>query len=432
MILRTKNILLLLGIVLASGSISQACNKLVWADEFDYEGKPDETKWGYDIGGSGWGNGEAQYYTDRLDNASVQDGYLTIRAIREQYQSKNYTSARLVTKNKGDWKYGRIEVKAKIPYGRGTWPAIWMLPTEWKHGNWPASGEIDIMEHVGYDENKVHGTVHTDAYNHLKGTQKGGSVFVSTATSSFHIYACEWYADRIDFYVDDKKYYTFFKEADNFREWPFDEYFHLILNIAVGGSWGGAQGIDNSIFPQEMKVDYVRVYERVNEIVIEGENRIAENQTNLEFSCGEYSNGSYQWIVPNDAVIVSGRSSSSILVNWGDTEGDVLVKVNSPNACSNKVGRMSVSFGPPASLNEDSGKHDENDLFLNQGNLVLQLNFGPEHLFIYQTNGTLIFSKNLERNEADEVDLPSLQATGVYFIRVLGANQSYSKKVILR
>lgn len=144
----------------------------------------------------------------------------------------------------------------------GTWPAIWMLPTDWEYGGWPSSGEIDIMEHVGYQPNVVHGTVHTEAFNHTIGSQVGNNVTIPTAISDYHIYAIEWYEDRIDFYIDDNKYFFFKDQNKSYREWPFDKRFHLIMNIAFGGNWGGAEGIDNSIFPVQMDIEYVRVYEK--------------------------------------------------------------------------------------------------------------------------------------------------------------------------
>ena len=159
-----------------------------WSDEFDYTGAPDPNKWGYDIGGSGWGNNELQYYTNSTNNANVANGKLTITARKENVGGREYTSARLVTKNKGDFLYGRIEVAAKLPTGKGTWPAIWMLPTDWAYGDWPKSGEIDIMEHVGYDPNNVLSSVHTQAYNHSIGTQKSGGKNIPTALTAFHKY----------------------------------------------------------------------------------------------------------------------------------------------------------------------------------------------------------------------------------------------------
>lgn len=235
---------------------------LVWQDEFNYKGLPNKEKWSYDVGGHGWGNGEKQYYTEnRLENARVEDGILYITARKEEYEKNKYTSARLVTKNKGDWMYKRIEVRAKLPRGRGTWPAIWMLPTEWNYGSWPSSGEIDIMEHVGFNQGVIHGTVHTKSYNHMIGTQRGKSIKLDDVSNNFHTYSIEWHPNKIMFFVDDIHYYTFNNERLSWREWPFDAPFHLILNIAVGGGWGGQKGIDDNIWPQTMEVDYVRVYD---------------------------------------------------------------------------------------------------------------------------------------------------------------------------
>lgn len=237
--------------------------KLAWSDEFDGAGLPDDGKWGYDVGGGGWGNGEAQFYTDhRAENARVEGGRLIIEARKEGYGGMGYTSARLVSKNAGNWLYGRIEVRAKIPSGRGTWPAIWMLPTDWKYGGWPDSGEIDIMEHVGFDPGVIHGTVHTKAYNHILGTQKTATKTVADAMDTFHTYAVEWTAERVDVFVDSDRYFSFANEHTGSATWPFDQRFHLILNIAVGGSWGGVKGIDDGAFPQRMEIDYVRAFQR--------------------------------------------------------------------------------------------------------------------------------------------------------------------------
>ena len=235
--------------------------ELVWSDEFNYNGLPDSTKWSYDVGGSGWGNQELEFYTARrLENARVADGKLIIEARREDFDSMKYTSARLVSKGKGDFLYGRIETRARLPRGLGTWPAIWMLSTDWAYGGWPESGEIDIMEHVGYDQNRVHASTHTKDYYHSIGTQKTATVVVPTVSDSFHVYTVEWRADRIDIFLDDVRYFTFLKESDDFKKWPFNKRFHLLLNLAVGGIWGGQKGVDEAIFPQRMEVDWVRVF----------------------------------------------------------------------------------------------------------------------------------------------------------------------------
>jgi beta-glucanase (GH16 family) len=264
---RLKTLLLLTSIFTRSVAPAQNFERLVWADEFNYTGLPDSTKWGYDLGDGcphvcGWGNDEKQFYTRELQNARVENGMLIIEAHRESRQGKDYTSARLVSRKKGDWLYGRIEVRAKLPKGRGTWPAIWMLPTDWKYGGWPTSGEIDIMEHVGHNPGVVHGTLHSGKYNHIKKTQQEGKTSVAHAQDAFHIYAVTWTSDKIEFWVDATRYHTVQRNtADDFNGWPFDQRFHLIMNIAVGGFWGGMQGIDDSIWPQRLEVDYVRVYQ---------------------------------------------------------------------------------------------------------------------------------------------------------------------------
>ena len=236
--------------------------KLVWSDEFNYTGLPDSSKWNYDTGGHGWGNNEKQFYTkSRAQNAIVKDGVLTITAIKENYQGSGFTSARLTSKGKGDWTYGRFEIKAKMPRGKGLWPAIWMLPTDWKYGGWPASGEIDIMEHVGYLPDSIFGTVHTAAYNHVLGTQKGTHTFRNDLSEAFHVYTLDWTENEIKIFLDEELYFSYKNEHKSDKEWPFDQRFHLLLNIAVGGNWGGLRGIDESVFPQSMQIDWVRVYQ---------------------------------------------------------------------------------------------------------------------------------------------------------------------------
>jgi len=242
--------------------------QLVWSDEFNYTGLPDSTKWGYDVGDGcpnvcGWGNNELQYYSvKRLENSRVENGNLIIEAHREKAGTKEYSSARLVSKGKGDWTYGRITVRAKLPNGRGVWPAIWMLPTEWAYGGWPSSGEIDIMENVGYLPDSVYGSVHTKRFNHSIGTQVTAGVKSTTLSSEFHHYSIEWDAEKIDFFFNDQKFQTFYNKHEGPDAWPFDRNFHLLLNVAVGGNWGGKMGVDTAVWPQKMIVDYVRVYQQ--------------------------------------------------------------------------------------------------------------------------------------------------------------------------
>ncbi len=249
--------------------------KLVWVDEFDYSGLPDPAKWDYEEGFVR--NKELQFYTvERKENARVKDGMLILEAHKENYifdpdtrrnqnplgsDTASYTSAALRTKGKASWTYGRIEVRAKLPDGLGIWPAIWMLGTNIKEVGWPMCGEIDIMEYVGFQPDVIHANIHTKSYNHSQGTNKGSTINILKPYESFHVYAIDWTKDRIDFYVDVNKYFSFSNEGKGVEEWPYDLPQYLILNIAVGGSWGGQKGIDDAIFPQKMYVDFVRVYQ---------------------------------------------------------------------------------------------------------------------------------------------------------------------------
>ena len=243
--------------------------KLVWSDEFDRDGLPDPQRWSYDLGGHGWGNAELQFYTEnRRENARVENGHLVIEARREAWEGMDYTSARLVTKGKGDWTYGRFVIRAKVPAGRGTWPAIWMLPTVWNLGNggWPDNGEIDIMEHVGHNVGVVHASTHTQAHQWPKKTQRTGTIDVPDASEAFHDYVLEWDAEEIRVSVDDRHYFTSRKNGGDWTSWPFFRDFHLVLNVAVGGHWGGEKGVDPAVFPQRMEIDYVRVYQRTEPV----------------------------------------------------------------------------------------------------------------------------------------------------------------------
>lgn len=257
---------ILLALLLLNCLVAATCRpakyELVWSDEFNYEGLPDPKKWDYNVGGHGWGNNEEQYYTKaRKENARVESGNLIIEARREAMDKNAYTSARLVTKGIAEWQYGKIEVRAKIPDGRGTWPAIWMLGAT-DPLKWPDDGEIDIMEHVGYDQGRIHGTVHCKKFNHVIGTQKSAQVTSSTVSTDFHLYQVEWDKDSVRVGMDNNYYFRFGNDRSGYEAWPFDNKMYLILNIAVGGGWGGQKGVDTTIWPKCMEVDYVRVYQK--------------------------------------------------------------------------------------------------------------------------------------------------------------------------
>jgi len=256
--------------------------KLVWSDEFEKAGLPDAAKWGYETGFRR--NNEQQFYTGtRRENVRVENGMLIIEARKEKYRNPSfdpavktagkgrrrrsreyadYTSASLTTRGKAAWTYGRIEVRAKLPSGRGTWPAIWTLGTNIGEAGWPACGEIDIMEFVGFEPGVVHANIHTRKYNHVTKTGKGDKISVADASEMFHVYAVEWDAQKIDFFVDGRKYFSFRNEGTGPDVWPYDKDQYLILNLAIGGTWGGQKGIDDRIFPQRYSIDYVRVYQK--------------------------------------------------------------------------------------------------------------------------------------------------------------------------
>jgi beta-glucanase (GH16 family) len=230
---------------------------LVWNDEFSGTAV-DLKKWGYEVNGNGGGNNELQYYTSRPENSFIDSGKLVIQANKETYSGKSYTSARMRTLFKGDWLYGRFDIRAKLPYGQGIWPAIWMLPSDWEYGGWPTSGEIDIMELLGHETSKVYGTIHygSDVQHHL---QKGGSYSLSQGTfaGSYHTFSVVWDSTSFTWYVEGIQYYMTYMMS------PFDRRFHMLLNVAVGGNWPGSPDAFTT-FPQRMYVDYVRVYKKAN------------------------------------------------------------------------------------------------------------------------------------------------------------------------
>jgi beta-glucanase (GH16 family) len=252
--------------------------ELVWSDEFNYVGKPDPSKWSYNIWPAGKVNEEDQAYTDNIKNVQVKDGNLIITAYKEDVDNGQYTSGRIHSQGKGDFLYGRAEVRAKLPAGQGTWSAIWMLPSDpYKYSTscrknedwqgsptcdaWPNSGEIDIMEHVGYDMQTIHGTVHNEAYYWAKWEQRKASIEGKTVDQEFHVYAVEWTPEYIIVFFDETPYFFYSNELTGWQSWPYDHPYHVILNLAIGGMWGRAGGpIDDSIFPVSMEVDYVRVF----------------------------------------------------------------------------------------------------------------------------------------------------------------------------
>ena len=260
-------------------STGESAWTMLWQDEFDQDGSVNADKWNIETWPARKVNDEDQTYTTRAKNLRIEDGLLIIEAHKEDYAGAKYSSARVNSAGKMDILYGKIEVRARLPKGQGSWPAIWMMPTDpyryatncgpskidWQ-GNgacdaWPNSGEIDIMEHVGYDHNIVHGTVHTKDYVWVHWSQRKGSIKLEDVDKNFYRYGLEWTPDSLTTTVNDIPYFTYYRDSDDWASWPFNHPFHVILNLAIGGNWGRAGGpIDNSAFPMRLEIDYVRAY----------------------------------------------------------------------------------------------------------------------------------------------------------------------------
>ncbi len=237
-----------------SVTVNNSVPGVFWSEEFNIDGTPDPTKWGYDLGtgSGGWGNNELQYYTNRTENVIVQGGVLKIKAIKENYSGSAYTSTRLLSMNKFAFKYGRIEVKAKMPAGVGTWPAVWMLGSNIGSVGWPSCGEIDIVEHRGSELNRIFGTLHYPGRS--GGNADGSTRTITNASTEFHIYTCDWTASSIKFYVDNQLFHS----VANSTAIPFNHDFFFIINLAMGGTFGGA--VDPVFSNATLEVDYIRIY----------------------------------------------------------------------------------------------------------------------------------------------------------------------------
>ena len=235
--------------------------RLVWADEFDGPdgSPPDSEKWSLETGGEGWGNNELQYYTDNPGNCCLKDGNLVIEAKEEQVGVNPYTSARMITKDKYEFQYGKVEMRAKLPYGQGIWPAFWMLGSDFYETGWPDCGEIDIMENVGKEPGIIHGTLHGPGYS---GGMAIGMPYTvdGDITEEFHVYSIEWSENEINWLVDGVQYHTMNPDRTIGNEWVYNKEFFILLNLAVGGNWPGNPD-ETTVFPQKYCIDYVRVYQ---------------------------------------------------------------------------------------------------------------------------------------------------------------------------
>lgn len=321
-------ILLVSGFLFVSaGMQAQPCMELIWSDEFDGPAL-DTTRWSYDIGNGcpdlcGWGNNEQQYYTDAPENIKVENGLLVITGREDNMGGEDYSSAKIKSQWKGDFRYGRFEARMKFPTTQGVWPAFWMLPTESIYGIWPRSGEMDIVEMIGKKPGQAVGTVHTGmpyAYNSGYYDLSPGQIFAD----NFHVFAMEWEPDSITWFVDGIQYHQL--TPSDIGPWaPFQEDFYLILNLALGGNWPG--NVDaTTVLPQTLEVDYVRVYNRPDRLPIRGEQPMVE-AVGMKYNTFEIEGANYVWTVPSDATITSGQGTHEITVDWGCTPGVVALEL---------------------------------------------------------------------------------------------------------
>ncbi len=343
---RMKRLLhcLLFSCLLASipvGTMAQPCMELIWSDEFDGTAL-DTSLWSYDIGNGcpnlcGWGNNEEQYYSDSPENIKVENGHLVITAKEDTLGGVSYSSAKITSLRKGDFRYGRFEARMKFPTTQGMWPAFWMLPTEQVYGGWPGSGEIDIVEMIGSNPGRAVGTVHTGfpyAYNSGYYDLPPGEIFAD----DFHLFAMEWEPGSITWFVDGIQYHQL--TPNNIGPWaPFQEDFYLILNLAVGGNWPGSPDA-TTVLPQTLEVDYVRVYNRPDRLPIRGEQPMVE-AVGLEYRTFDIAGANYLWTLPADATITSGQGTPQITVDWGCTPGDIALELQT--AC----GTANLSYAVP-------------------------------------------------------------------------------------
>lgn len=326
-------------------SIIAQCPKLIWADEFDGTAL-DLTKWSYqtgdgcDINLCQWGNNELQWYSQ--DNVQVTNGTLKIIAKQQTVQNRSYTSGRIRTINKGDIKFGRIEARMKMPIGRGIWPALWLLPTENVYGVWPQSGEIDMMEYLGHEPASVQGTIHYG--NVWPNNLYSGKTFTMSEgdfTEKFHDFALEWTENDIKWFVDGYLYSTKTKSDLGSFRWPFDQKFHFLINMAVGGTLPGNPN-SSTVFPQTFEVDYVRVYDLTGAPYLSGKQKVEFMEKSSAYSLVNVPTGStIKWTVPAGATIVSGNDTKDILVNWGTIGGKITATIT--NNCGESKFELAVN-----------------------------------------------------------------------------------------
>jgi beta-glucanase (GH16 family) len=337
------------------------CYELVWADEFDSTGFPDPAKWTFEVGNNNGANSEAQYYKNKdTSNCWIENGTLVITAIKEPFGGQQYTSTRINTKGKAEFKYGRIEARMKLPYGQGIWPAFWTLGGNISQVSWPACGEIDIMEMIGGAGDRDRTAYATPHWADASGNhaQYGKSKTLSTGKfcDDFHTFSIEWTSTYIRWYLDGDEFHVMSTTPAALSEFQLQHF--IILNLAVGGTWPGYPD-GTTVFPQKFEIDYVRVYQQLNKELIQGKDSVFTNEKNLSYSLTPLEGRQFQWTVPDGATIVSGADSNVVVVDWGCAAGTVSCSVTTSCATTytltKKVGIIHPVISGPMFYNKPVG-----------------------------------------------------------------------------
>lgn len=405
---------------------------LVWSDEFNGSGSPNSTHWKYDLGNTGWGNNEVQTYTNSMQNVRQENGRLFIDAIKT---GNEWTSARMITLGKVSFTYGRIVFRAKLPAGSGTWPALWMLGDNLTSVGWPACGEVDVMEHVGRSPGVIQSAMHTPSS--FGNTQNKGSLNVPTFNTDFHDYEVLWTGDKMDFKLDGNIYYTYQPIIKNSSTWPFDKPCFFIMNVAMGGNFGSdpqfesgglKNGIDPTLTMARMEVDYLRVYQMITQ-TLTGLTEVAKAQNNLIYSTNEVSGATYTWSVPSDASIVSGQGTPSIVVNWGQTQGDVKITMVYNGISYSKA--VTVGFPVVTGMADENDMTSEWTISPSPSKGIIKLNGDNKEIqsiMVLNMFGEGVLQIDALNEWIDVSDLSS----GIYFLIILRHNKPSFKRMILQ
>ena len=348
-----KSLVLLLFAFISPLFATAQCYTLVWSDEFGGS-TLNAANWSYEVGAGGWGNNELQYYTNGA-NVQVSNGTLKILAKQEFFGGAGYTSSRIITRNKVDFRYGKFEARLKLPQGQGLWPAFWLMPTESAYGNWPRSGEIDIMELLGQNPAKAYGTIHTgDPNNTLHSYGSNYTLSSGTFANGFHIFTLEWTPTDVKWLIDGTVYFT--KTNSEVLPWVFDKTFHILLNVAVGGNWPGAPD-GTTVFPQTMEVDFVRIYHLLPDVQIQGAT-LVEPSSSAVYTLPNMTGTTYAWSGGTNATISSGQGTAQTAMAFGLAGNNTTLSATISNGCGTATPQYAVTVSP----NQWSNPDFENDL----------------------------------------------------------------------